>query len=441
MKGSKMESRSSSDQARVTMRTREITTNLEGTVEVESEITKEQSHSYQGAMYSKSEQIFEQVRNDFIQSENARLHNLQLEWEKPSLLYKLYYRKRVNDILEEHHDLSEMLHIERLQDILQAEKLSLEISFAEMKITKHLVDHIETDNRIIHILSSRLVERTQFLEDHVVEVGSRNFHIAMHELMSRNRKRERTQIFSDREDKRNFLEKKRKIQPMTDGIVFRAEPMQFPFSLEELKLLETNEIIEGQIRFSFYENFITDLVVSRAQDPKLLLYTLQQALTLKMLTRSKYPELYPWTFPTLTEITKVEEIPFLAIPFVPVDFFGEPYNPRAYFAFCNVLIDEQLFEGVQLEMALVMQTTEYRIQAKQAFNNMIHQPRISQIKSVHDRDDLLQLGDIDTSQELKRLRRSHTQMLAMDQQRCHLTTLRDQINLSLSKLDRRIRDA
>jgi hypothetical protein len=434
MKGTKMESRSSSDQARVTMRTREITTNLHGTVEVENEITKEQSRS---EMFSKSEQVFEQVRNDFIQSENTRLLNLLQEWERPTLLHKLYYRKRIHDVLEEHHDLSDMFHVSQLQDILHAEKVSLHISFAEMKVTTHLVDHTETNNRIMQMLSSTLAERTQFLQDHLTDVGSRNFHIAIHELMSRKRKRERTQML-ERED---IKYENKKVKTTSGIVVSRMEPMRFPFSPDELKLLETNEIIEGQIRFSFYENFITDLVLSQAQDPKLLIHTLQQALTLKMITRNQHPTLFPWDFPTLAEITKVEEIPFLAIPFVPLDFFGDPENPRTYFAKCNILIDNNLFEGVQLEMALVLQTHEYHEQARQAFNSMIHQPRISQIKSVHDHDDLLRLGDMDTSQELKRLRRSHTQMLAMDQQRCHLTMLRDQINLSLNKLDHRIRDA
>jgi hypothetical protein len=367
--------------------------------------------------------------------------NLLQEWERPTLLQKLYYRKRIHDVLEEHHDLFDMVHVLRLQDILDAEKVSLHISFSEMKETTHLVDHTETNTRIMHMLSSTLAERTKFLQDHLTEVGSRNFHIAIHELMSRKRKRERTQMF-ERKDMKYEQQNVNVYNNTSSGIVVsRMEPMRFPFSPDELKFLETNEIIEGQIRFSFYEKFITDLVLSQAQDPKLLIHTLQQALTLKMITRNQHPTLFPWDFPTLAEITKVEEIPFLAIPFVPLDFFGDPENPRTYFAKCNILIHHNLYEGVQLEMALVLQTPEYHEQAKQAFSSMIHYPRIRQIKSVHDQDDLLRLGDMDTSPELKRLRRSHTQMLAMDQQRCHLTTLRDQITLSLNKLDHKIRDA
>jgi hypothetical protein len=299
-------------------------------------------------------------------TEDRRLLKLLKGWMQPFALQKRYYRERIADVVDDDmHDLYQIIEAVSLEDIMTREQMALQLSFDELKDTRGLVED-ETGRMKIE---RAMLGRSCILQTHTDVTTSRNFLVALSELRSRRRKRDQTRSIDDKFDQ-SAMFADMSAKPLR--FVERVSPMEYPFSPAEIKLLETNEVIDGHISYQFYEQFITDMVCSQGLAPHLASHTLQQALTLKMLCTGMYPDLLPWTFPTLTEIVRVEEALYLSIPFVPLCFFGQiDVSSTTHFAVCNFLVAGELYQDVTLEMALLLQTPPYRDMAHAAFQDII----------------------------------------------------------------------
>lgn len=431
----------STGQSRYVTRTREITTNVDGTIRaLENQVLQEHSTMQENTLRTTSEKAFHRAKHNYLQSEDQRIAGLLDEWTHPSLLQKHYYRKRAKEILHETHDLNWLLHASTLQEVLAAEKLALRISFAETQPVRGLIDDPDSERQFLRILSTTEEERQATLDKFREAIGSRTYQIALHELMSRKRKREKTKQIQSNYESKQTPPKRTKLSPTAKGVVQRSSIMEYPFTQKEMRLLEANEVVEGKISHQVYETILLDTARSKGEDARLLTHVMQQALTLKMLTQKKDPGASTWEFPPLVQITRVEKLPYLSVPLVSLDFFGNTNNSSTYFGFCNILVDNELYEDVILEMALLLQTQPYTALAKEAFEACVHQPTLRKIMAIDETADLLQL-DHNNSADLKKLQQAHQRLLSMDQQRSQLTSLHNQLSSTLHKLDHRIRDA
>ena len=304
-------------------------------------------------------------------SETSHLSRVVREWENPALMSTQYYHARIANMVEDYGYADSEVSNQTLAQILDNCQLSLTISYAEMEDVDGLFDDPIMNDQIVDIVIRTAESRRRILKEYPKTVGSDHFNIALYALMSRRRKRDRT---------KHIVDEPRLDHPTrspTPVVIHRAKPLQYPFSPDDITLLDVNDIIDGHITFDFYEKYLFKSIVSKGRDRSLLSFELQQLMTRKMLMHRQHPLLLAWEFPLIVQITKIELGEFLKIPFVSVEFFGHPDTETAYFAHCDVVINGQVHEDVTLEMALLVQTPCYHLMAIDSFKTIVSEPRLS----------------------------------------------------------------
>ena len=318
-----------------------------------------------------------------IDDEITRLRGLLHQWLKPSQLHTPYYRRRMEEIVhDDAHELHDMLQAASIEQIMTREQLALQISFAETRETPGLLVHGSNEVRFLRSLKLFGVEQTRILRNNPTMAGSRTFLIALHQLMDRKRKHARLKNIHEHYTKRKRFGPSCQTYHSRQGVVARASPMKYPFTTGELRVLEANEVLEGHVPFEVYEGFITETVCSKGLAPNLASYVLQQALTLKMLTMGIRPGLLPWDLPELLQITRIQELPYASIAFVPLDFFGTTEAACTHFAVCTFLVADRVYQNVSLEISLLLQTPMYSQQTHTAFLEMVYTPRPCAIDAI-----------------------------------------------------------
>jgi hypothetical protein len=383
-----------------------------------------------------SEALLGRAKKIAIQSIRRKFESLEKLYAQKHILQKNIFRQRVQALLGGFHALYNIRELPTLEAIITYDMIARQISFSELQPREmKLLDDPLRYQEAIHILEKTKFQRREFLTQFPDKVGSPHVHITLHHLRTRHQKRQRVATINAR------FENVTEADPIVEQKQIQRLPFKdipFPFTEEELKLLEANEIVEGPVPFTIYEDYLYRMVQSKGNDHAQLKYVLQQALTAKMLlqTRRRHACVYfPWVFPTLLSITQVGYINYGSIPFVPVDFYGSYTTPLSLFATCVFEVDDRIHEDIKLEFVLLIKTSCFAELAQEALREFLLTRPVAAITEVSEN-----IGDIleyvNDQRVLSRIKGMYRKQLSMDQAYDRLDRMKRSMDRSVKTFDR-----
>lgn len=322
----------------------------------EHELVHEQASFY----HEKIQRDLIDAKNHYIEEHTQELEGQLRNWQDHNLLkYKEYHHRTQEALME-----NKKQQVINFEELLKTEADALEYSYW---------NSFETIRKLLGLKGRE--KKPPKPSSTIPPLGSKYVLLAMEAVKYENEEQNKTRELLKKITKEN--KKRHKLIQDKDGSYYCKEPPIFPFQSDYMGHQTITEMYQ-------HRQYLSLLLHSKGKAKSLLIPIIEQLLTNWLLTANEHTTRI---WPNLLRITQVKTLNLNQTPF---DQFGSGVGEQVV-GFCEVEIGKQIFSDVRLEMALLVNHTQYSIPAGKGFHTNVIDKFIQDVEKITDAQKLINL--------------------------------------------------
>jgi hypothetical protein len=181
------------------------------------------------------------------------------------------------------------------------------------------------------------------------------------------------------------------------GLFEKCDAPCYPLTDQEMEVMDhLDPDMMGTEDPAIYDKYTTLSLNTNGEDSALLVPVLEQLITCLLILQLGGNSCPTWArqmaLPELVDITNVKKKRFTEFAFCPTDFFGdynEIHNKSQHFGECEFRVGDEVFEKVNIEYPLLVQTEAYADFARQVFVEIAGKSITREMNCINTAGDML----------------------------------------------------